>query len=190
MSWAAVLRKSLSPSDAPFDVLEQRLAVTVFRGEERESSDQKRDLRDDRKRQADHPEDQQQHPEHDLSGSPDVLRHRSATPADCTGGFHGSSIIAPAWNAPTAVRPCAPVIPIRDTIVSSTTPIVTYALIAANVGVYLHQESLGPGFERFIELYGLVPRRFVISWWSDVTPLFSSMFLHGGWLHLLGNMLY
>jgi membrane associated rhomboid family serine protease len=67
---------------------------------------------------------------------------------------------------------------------------VTYALIAANVAVYLHQESLGSGFERFIETYGLVPRRFVIGWWSDSTPIFTSMFLHGGWLHLLGNMLY
>ncbi len=81
-------------------------------------------------------------------------------------------------------------IPIRDTIVSRTAPIVTYALIAANVAVYLHQESLGAGFERFIEIHGLVPRRFVLHWWTDVTPLFSSMFLHGGWLHLLGNMLY
>jgi len=82
------------------------------------------------------------------------------------------------------------VIPLRDTIVSSTVPVVTYALIAANVAVYLHQESLGSGFERFIQTYGLVPRRFVIGWWGDATPLFTSMFLHGGWLHLLGNMLY
>ena len=69
-------------------------------------------------------------------------------------------------------------------------PIVTYALIAANVGVYLYQESLGPAFESFIELHGLVPRRFVASWWTDASPLFTSMFLHGGWLHLIGNLLY
>jgi len=82
------------------------------------------------------------------------------------------------------------VIPLRDTIVSSTRPVVTYALIAANVVVYLHQQSLGSGFEPFIETHGLVPRRLVAEWWSDVTPLFSSMFMHGGWLHLLGNVLY
>jgi rhomboid family protein len=82
------------------------------------------------------------------------------------------------------------VIPLRDTIASSTAPVVTYALIATNVAVYLFQESLGDGFERFIAIHGLVPRRFVIEWWSDVTPLFTSMFLHGGWFHLLGNMLY
>jgi membrane associated rhomboid family serine protease len=82
------------------------------------------------------------------------------------------------------------VIPVRDTIVSSTVPVVTYVLIAANVGVYLYQESLGLAYESFIETHGLVPRRFVDEWWSDVTPLFSSMFLHGGWLHLIGNLLY
>jgi membrane associated rhomboid family serine protease len=82
------------------------------------------------------------------------------------------------------------VIPVRDTIASSTVPVVTYALIAANVGAYLYEESLGGSFEQFIHVHGLVPRRFVSEWWDDVTPLFSSMFLHGGWLHLLGNVLY
>lgn len=85
---------------------------------------------------------------------------------------------------------CRRVIPLRDTIVSNITPVVTYALIAANIGVYVYQESLGAGGERFIEIYGLVPRRFLTEWWSDVTPLFSSMFLHEGWLHLFGNLLY
>ena len=82
------------------------------------------------------------------------------------------------------------VIPVRDTITSSTLPVVTYALIVANVGAYLYQESLGSSFEQFVRVHGLVPRRFVAEWWDDVTPLFSSMFLHGGWLHLLGNVLY
>lgn len=81
-------------------------------------------------------------------------------------------------------------IPVRDTITSSTVPVVTYALIAANVGAYLYEESLGGSFERFVHVHGLIPRRFVAEWWEDVTPLFSSMFLHGGWLHLLGNVLY
>ena len=88
------------------------------------------------------------------------------------------------------MRTCRRVIPVRDTIVSSTVPVVTYALIAANVVVYLYQESLGPALEGFVEMHGLVPRRFVAGWWTDVTPLFTSMFLHGGWLHLIGNLLY
>jgi membrane associated rhomboid family serine protease len=82
------------------------------------------------------------------------------------------------------------VIPLRDTIVSSTVPVVTYAIIAANVAAYLYQESLGAAVESFVEIHGLVPRRFLTTWWSDVTPLFTSMFLHGGWLHLIGNLLY
>lgn len=88
------------------------------------------------------------------------------------------------------VSACRDVIPVRDTITSSTVPVVTYALIVANVGAYLYQESLGSSFEQFIRTHGLVPSRFVAEWWDDVTPLFSSMFLHGGWLHLIGNVLY
>ncbi len=94
------------------------------------------------------------------------------------------------WMAAAGVRACRDVIPLRDTIASSTVPLVTYALMAVNVAAYVYQESLGASFERFIEIHGLVPRRFVREWWDDSTPLFSSMFLHGGWLHLLGNLLY
>lgn len=98
--------------------------------------------------------------------------------------------MAAPWKVTVAVRACCHVIPVRDTIVSSTVPLVTYALMAANVGVYVYQESLGGAVEGFIATHGLVPQRFVGEWWSDVTPLFSSMFLHGGWLHLIGNLLY
>ncbi len=77
-------------------------------------------------------------------------------------------------------------IPLRDTIPSATYPIFTHLLIVANVVVFLYEQSLGYAAERFIHVYGLVPRRFG----ADVTPLFTSMFLHGGWMHLIGNMLY
>ena len=87
------------------------------------------------------------------------------------------------------------VIPIRDTIPSRTAPIVTVALIVLNVIVFLHEAALGPYLERFVMAYGLVPRRLV--YWSGdpldparFLPLITSMFWHGGWLHLLGNMLY
>jgi membrane associated rhomboid family serine protease len=89
----------------------------------------------------------------------------------------------------------AHVIPIRDTVPSRTAPIVTVALIVLNVIVFLHEAALGPYLERFVMAYGLVPRRFV--YWSGdpldparFLPLITSMFWHGGWLHLLGNMLY
>jgi membrane associated rhomboid family serine protease len=75
-------------------------------------------------------------------------------------------------------------IPLRDTIPSGTVPVVNYAIIAANVVVFLYEVSLGPHVEAFIFAHGLVPRDFAF------TNLVTSMFLHGGWLHLFGNMLY
>jgi membrane associated rhomboid family serine protease len=87
------------------------------------------------------------------------------------------------------------VIPIRDTIPSRTAPVVTVALIAVNVIVFLHEAALGPYLERFVFAYGLVPRR-LVDWPgapldpARFLPLVTSMFWHGGWLHLIGNMLY
>ena len=75
-------------------------------------------------------------------------------------------------------------IPLRDTVPSATFPVVNLAIIAANVLVFLYQLSLGPRFEAFLYTYGLVPRHFAL------TSLLTSMFLHGGWFHLLGNMVY
>jgi membrane associated rhomboid family serine protease len=77
------------------------------------------------------------------------------------------------------------VIPLRDVIPSRTTPVVTVTLIALNVLVFLFQVSLGQqdGVE-FVLTYGLVPAGF------SYFNVFTSMFLHGGWLHVGGNMLY
>jgi membrane associated rhomboid family serine protease len=79
-------------------------------------------------------------------------------------------------------------IPLRDTLPSASPPSVTRALLAANVVAFFYQVSLGPAVESFIHSYGLIPRRFGAG--GDVTPLVTSMFLHGGWMHLVGNMLY
>jgi membrane associated rhomboid family serine protease len=87
--------------------------------------------------------------------------------------------------------------PLRDTIPSQRWPVVTVSLILANAAVFFHELSLPPhALERFIELYGATPQHF--STWVrlgggpfDVLrlePLFTSMFVHGGWAHLLGNM--
>ena len=88
-----------------------------------------------------------------------------------------------------------PVIPLRDTIPSRTAPIVTVALIVINLLVFLHETALGPYLPQFVYAYGLVPARFV--YWrgnpldpARFVPLLTSMFWHGGWLHLIGNMLY
>ena len=77
------------------------------------------------------------------------------------------------------------VIPLRDVIPSRTTPVVVYALIALNALAFLYEQTLTErGLRQFIMAYGLVPAMF------DWTTVFSSMFLHGGWMHFLGNMLY
>ena len=86
-------------------------------------------------------------------------------------------------------------IPLRDTVPSRTRPVVTQAIIAANVLVYLVQLTQGPHLERFIYFYGLVPARYSVpqiahyfSAGEQVFALVSFMFLHGGFWHLLGNM--
>jgi len=84
-------------------------------------------------------------------------------------------------------------IPLRDKNPSHTFPVVNTALIVINALVFFYELSLGGGLTRFILHFGLVPA-YVTS--DSVTtidrtlPFFSSMFLHGGWLHLIGNMLY
>ena len=75
-------------------------------------------------------------------------------------------------------------IPLRDVIPSRTTPVVTIAIVALNVLVFLYQFSLGRAVNDFVLAFGLVPAYF--SWPSVLT----SMFLHGGFLHVGGNMLY
>ena len=89
-------------------------------------------------------------------------------------------------------------IPIRDTIASSTVPGITYLLIALNVSVFLFEVSLGSGHaqERFVMQHGFIPARLLhdLAHGAPITtafaPVVSSMFLHGGWMHLIGNMLY
>jgi membrane associated rhomboid family serine protease len=67
------------------------------------------------------------------------------------------------------------------------TPIVTYALIAVNVLVFFLELS---GGDAFIQRWAFVPTRFLENPAGDFATLFTSMFMHAGWLHLLGNMLY
>src|SRR5215216_1877848 len=67
------------------------------------------------------------------------------------------------------------------------TPIVTYALIAANVLFFLVELSSG---DNFIQRWAFVPSRFLANPAGDFATIFTSMFMHAGWMHLLGNMLY
>ena len=87
-------------------------------------------------------------------------------------------------------------IPLRDANPSHHAPVVTFALIAANCLAFFYQLSLSPaGFERLVFTLGMVPARVTalptnpdIGLTGAFLPLFTSMFLHGGWLHLIGNM--
>ena len=75
--------------------------------------------------------------------------------------------------------------PVSDVIPSRTTPFVTVGLIAANALAFLYELQLRPAdLQVFTEVFGVVPAYFA---WPTVL---TSMFLHGGWMHVLGNMLY
>ena len=67
------------------------------------------------------------------------------------------------------------------------TPVVTYVLIAVNVVVFFLELQSG---ERFIRDWAFIPARFTNDPPGDAVTLLSAMFMHGGWLHLGGNMLY
>jgi membrane associated rhomboid family serine protease len=91
------------------------------------------------------------------------------------------------------------VIPLHDDNPTELTPVVTITFIAACVLVFFYQTSLlpGPG-ETFVFQYGAIPA--VVFGQADLpagavaipayATLITSMFLHGGWMHLIGNMLY
>ncbi len=84
-------------------------------------------------------------------------------------------------------------IPIKDDNPTRRLPVVTVTLILANVAVFLYEISLSSTeFSRFITQWSVVPARFVANPLSprELATIFTSMFMHAGWLHIGGNMLY
>ena len=86
-------------------------------------------------------------------------------------------------------------IPIRDRNPSDTFPYITIGIIAINILIFLYELSLGSGLDVFIMKFGVVP--FKVGHYSQVpeftfistfSPFILSMFLHGGFVHLIGNM--
>ena len=74
-------------------------------------------------------------------------------------------------------------IPLRALLIRRDTPAITLLLIAANVLLFLVEISRPPYLQQpFLERYALVPDHF------HASALVTSMFLHGGWMHLIGNM--
>lgn len=70
----------------------------------------------------------------------------------------------------------------------TTTPVVTWGLIVLNVLLFLYQVSLGEGQMAFIFTWALQPNDLIHL--HDLPAVLTSMFLHGGWMHLIGNMFF
>lgn len=81
-------------------------------------------------------------------------------------------------------------IPIGDVnLKRGTKPFLSYLLIAVNILVFIYQFSLGPAAgQQFVIQYGSIPAE--INHGQDVYTLFTCMFLHGSWMHLIGNMMF
>ncbi len=88
-------------------------------------------------------------------------------------------------------------IPLYDTIRSRSVPVVTWSLLLLNVLVFMFELTLSPHqLDLLVRNYGVVPHDFLL--WEHgrigltdmVVPYFTSMFLHGGWAHIIGNMLF
>ena len=86
-------------------------------------------------------------------------------------------------------------IPIRDAIRSRTFPVINVVIIVLNVLVFLWQLSQGPQLKEALFLYGIVPLRYSdpelsanFTRFQQYLPFLTSMFLHGGFLHIIGNM--
>ena len=74
-------------------------------------------------------------------------------------------------------------IPLRDSIPSQSKPVMTITIIAVNALVFLHQITLDPySLNEYFFTWGLVPAHF------HLLNVFTGMFIHGGWMHILGNM--
>ena len=74
-----------------------------------------------------------------------------------------------------------------DNSMRRSTPYVTYILIVINVLVFLLELQNG---DEFIQEWAFVPGRFSADPGANIATIFTAMFMHGGWLHLGGNMLY
>jgi membrane associated rhomboid family serine protease len=86
-------------------------------------------------------------------------------------------------------------IPIRDVNPSRGTPVVTYGIIAVCVLAFLYELMLGRQLHNFLLEYGLTPIRYSdprisarFTFSEQMLPFITTMFLHGGWMHLIGNM--
>ena len=87
--------------------------------------------------------------------------------------------------------------PLKDTIPSRTFPIITLSIIVINSIIFIYELYLGSDVDHLVSSLGVTPVLYTQAWqenpWqliSETVPLFSSLFLHGGWLHVISNMWY
>ena len=79
--------------------------------------------------------------------------------------------------------------PLYDTVRSRTFPLINLTLIVANLLALLYELQMDPAMlKEFIFTWGLIPTRFLSDPATTWTTLFSSMFMHGGWFHIINNM--
>ncbi len=87
-------------------------------------------------------------------------------------------------------------LPLKDDIPSRRFPFVTYSIIAVNIVVFMFEATMGKEqLQAFFELVAVIPAEYTAFLRGEPVPLlkllaapFASMFLHGGWMHLFGNM--
>ncbi len=90
-------------------------------------------------------------------------------------------------------------LPFADNHTTRRVPIITWLLIAVNVLVFVFELQLSPrALDRFMLTWGLIPHNvltaighpFAAASWHTFATLLTSMFIHAGWLHIVGNMLF
>lgn len=86
-------------------------------------------------------------------------------------------------------------IPLRDNIPTSRPPIVNYIIIITNCLFFALELAAGPHLQALITTFGFIPARYFVlqevhpeRLLAIYLPVFTTMFLHGGWLHLIANM--
>ncbi|HLP89559.1 MAG TPA: rhomboid family intramembrane serine protease [Nostocaceae cyanobacterium] len=81
--------------------------------------------------------------------------------------------------------------PLYDDNPTRITPYITYGLIGMNVLIFFHELSLSEQqLEQFFQLYAVIPKELTGNFANEWTTLFTAQFLHGGWIHLISNMVY
>jgi membrane associated rhomboid family serine protease len=75
-----------------------------------------------------------------------------------------------------------------DNVKGGYKPIFTYLLLFINVALFFYELNLGENLDDFLHIFAFSP--YEVVHFQDVHALFTSMFLHGGWMHLIGNMMF